>query len=133
MTQQNVNTLRDALEAFNRGDKEGFIAHSHSDAVNVPPADWPENAPIEGAEATWDFYVEAIRAWDGASFHWGELIEPEGSTGTIVANQRAELRGKMSGAEVLWSYWVVFRFRDGRVFHSAWFDERDEALTAAAG
>jgi ketosteroid isomerase-like protein len=132
MTQQNADALRDALEAFNRGDRAEFLAHSHADAVNVPPADWPENAPIRGAEGIWDFYVDAIKAWDGASFHWGELIDPAAPE-TIVANQRAELRGKMSGAEVIWTYWVVFRFRDGKVVHSAWFGERDEALRAAAG
>jgi ketosteroid isomerase-like protein len=31
----------------------------------------------------------------------------------------------------MWSYWVVFRFRDGKVVRSKWFANRAEALEAA--
>ena len=49
----------------------------------------------------------------------------------VVANQRREMRGNMSGAGVAWSYWVVFTFRDGKVLCSKWFSDRREALEAA--
>ena len=42
---------------------------------NLPPREWPENAPIRGAAAIWDFYVEAVKIWDDGSFGWGGLID----------------------------------------------------------
>ena len=126
-----METLRRALAAFNEGDKDYWIEVCDPDIENFPPKDWPENAPINGASSIWDFYGEAINAWEGAEFRWGEFVDPGPPSDKIVANQRAELRGKTSGAEVLWSYWVVFTFRDGRVLRSKWFADRAEALEAA--
>jgi ketosteroid isomerase-like protein len=131
MSEENVETLRRALDAFNERDKDSWMEACDPEAKNFPPRDWPENAPIHGAAAIWDFYVAAITAWDGAEFSWGEFIHGGSEGEAVVANQRAELRGKSSGADVLWSYWVVFMFRGGRVVRSEWFAERDEALEAA--
>jgi ketosteroid isomerase-like protein len=131
MSDENVETLRRALDAFNKRDRDSWMAACDPDAENFPPRDWPENAPTHSAAAIWDFYVEAIRAWDGAEFSWGEFIDGRPDSETVVANQRAELRGKTSGAGVLWGYWVVFNFRDGRVIRSEWFADRAEALEAA--
>jgi hypothetical protein len=41
------------------------------------------------------------------------------------------MRGKSSGADVLWSYWQVATFRRGRVVRAEWFTDRAEALAAA--
>jgi ketosteroid isomerase-like protein len=131
MSEENIETLRRALDAFNRRDKAAWLVASRSDADNFPPRDWPENAPIHGAEAIWDFYVEAIKAWDGAEFSWGEFVNDASAPDSIVANQRAELQGKTSGAGVIWSYWVVFTFLGGRVIRSEWFADKAEALRIA--
>jgi ketosteroid isomerase-like protein len=131
MSRENVETLRRALDAFNARDKAAWMAECDPEAENFPPRDWPENSPIHGPSAIWDFYVEAIKAWDGAEFSWGEFIDDAPGSETIVANQRAELRGKTSGVEVIWTYWVVFAFRDGRVLRSEWFADRAEAVAAA--
>jgi ketosteroid isomerase-like protein len=129
MSQENVDTLRKLLDAFNRRDKAGWLAGCDPEGENFPPREWPENAPIRGPEAIWDFYAEAVEAWEEGSFEWGELIEADPDT--IVANQRRQMRGKTSGAGVVWSYWVVFTFRHGKVLRSAWFADHAEALKAA--
>jgi ketosteroid isomerase-like protein len=129
MSRRNVETLRQALDAFNRREKAAWLAASDPEAENTPPREWPESAPIRGPEAIWNFYVDAVDAWEEGSFAWGELIDL--GSDTIVANQRREMRGKASGAGVVWSYWVVFTFRRGKVLRSAWFADKDEALNAA--
>jgi ketosteroid isomerase-like protein len=129
MSQENVETLRRGLEAFNRRDKAAWIAICDSEVENRPPREWPENAPIRGPESIWDFYVEAVQAWDEGSFEWGELLDA--GTDKIVANQLREMRGKASGASVAWSYWVLFTFRNGKVLRSEWYADRAEALEAA--
>jgi|SRR5215217_4174437 len=129
MSQENVETLRRGLDAFNRRDKADWVAAFDPDAENIPPREWPESAPVRGAQAIWDFYVEAVGAWEEGPFEWGELIEV--GTDKIVANQRREMRGKASGAGVVWSYWVVFTFRDGKALRSEWFADRGDAFEAA--
>jgi len=129
MSQENVETLRQALEAFNRRDKAAWIAVVDPEAENFPPMAWPENAPIRGPEAIWNFYVEAVNAWEEGEFEWGEFIDA--GKEVVVANQLRHMRGKTSGAAVEWSYWVVFEFRDGKVVRTRWFAERDAALEDA--
>jgi Ketosteroid isomerase-related protein len=129
MSAEKVETLRRALDAFNGRDRAAWIAVCDPEVENYPPREWPENARIRGAGAIYDFYVEAVKAWDQGSFDWGEFIDA--GNDRIVANQLREMRGKTSGASVEWSYWVVFTFRDGRVLRSEWFADKAEALEAA--
>jgi ketosteroid isomerase-like protein len=129
MSRENMENLRRGLDAFNRRDKTAFVAVCDPQVENIPPREWPENAPIQGAEAIWDFFVGAQEAWDEGSYEFGELIDA--GRDKIVANQLREMRGKTSGASVAWSFWVVFTFRDGRVLRWEWFADRDEALEAA--
>jgi ketosteroid isomerase-like protein len=128
MSRQNMENLRRVLDAFNRRDKAAFVAVCDPQVENVPPREWPENAPIQGAEAIWDFFVEAQEAWDEGSYEFGEIIDA--GRDKVVANQLRAMRGKTSGASVAWSFWVVFTFRDGRVLRWEWFADRDEALEA---
>jgi ketosteroid isomerase-like protein len=129
MSRENMENLRRGLDAFNRRDKTAFVAVCDPQVENIPPREWPENAPTQGAEAIWDFFVGAQEAWDEGSYEFGELIDA--GRDKIVANQLREMRGKTSGASVAWSFWVVFTFRDGRVLRWEWFADRDEALEAA--
>ena len=129
MSQENAEVVWRGLDAFNRRDKGAWFAVCDPDVENLPPREWPERAPVRGAEAIWGFFVEAQGAWEEGSYEWGELIEA--GTKKIVANQRREMRGKASGAGVVWSYWVVFTFRKGRVLRFEWFANRAEALEAA--
>ena len=129
MSEENVETLRRLLDAFNRRDKAAWIALSDPETENFPPKEWPEQASIRGPEAIWDFFVEAVGAWEEGSFEWAEFIDA--GANTIVAHQRREMRGRTSGAAVAWSYWVVFMFRDGKLLRSEWFADRAEALEAA--
>jgi ketosteroid isomerase-like protein len=49
----------------------------------------------------------------------------------VVANQRGEMRGRASGAGVVFSFWVVFTFQNGKVIRAEWFADKGEALEAA--
>ena len=129
MSQENAESFRQALDAFNRRDKPAWLATFHPEAEMVPAKEWPENTPIRGAEAIWDFYAEVTAAWEDGSFELGEIIDF--GVGKIVANSRRETRGKASGAGVEFSYWLVGTFRDGRTIRVEWFDQRAEALEAA--
>jgi ketosteroid isomerase-like protein len=129
MSQENIESLRRALDAFNRRDKAAWLALCDPELENVPIRDWPDSDPIRGREAVWDFYFEANDVWeDGGPWEYGDLIEA--GNDKVVANLRREVRGKASGASVTWSQWQVGTFRNGKWLRAEWFAERSEALEA---
>jgi len=128
MSQENVETMRRALDAFNRGDKTAWLAEHDPDLVMIPAREWPENAPIRGADAVWDFYLAATDTWDEGSTQIAEVID---SGDTLVINNRRDARGIASGANVEFSYWTVTTFRSGKPIRHEWFSNRAEALEAA--
>lgn len=129
MSQENVEIVRRGLDAFNRRDKDAFIAICDPEMENFPPREWPESSPLRGPEAIWDFFVAAQESWQEGSFEWGELIDA--GADKVVGKQHREVRGRTSGALIDWNYWVVFTFRNRRVLRFEWFSDRMEALDAA--
>jgi ketosteroid isomerase-like protein len=105
MTHENVEVTHRSLDAFNRGDKEGWLAMFDPDAEMVPASEWPEREPIRGAEAIWDFYVEVTGTWKEGLGELGEVIDA--GADTVVANNRRNARGRTSGAGVEFSYQAV--------------------------
>src|SRR5262245_50291486 len=129
MSEENVQLFRDGLDAFNRRDRSAFLALTDPNYENIPPKDWPESGSIRGREAIWDFFVAGQEPWERGSFEVGEIIDA--GNGKVVAEQTAEMRGKVSGAQVAWRYWHVMTFRQGKAARSEWFITRAEALEAA--
>jgi len=117
------------MEAFDRGNKAAWLDTIGSDAVMVPADEWPENAPIRGAESIWDFYVEVTAAWDDQPFELGEVLDMREDM--LVANVKHDARGRASGAATAFSFWLVTTFRDGKTASIEWFSERTAALEAA--
>ena len=128
MSQENVEAIRRAQDAFNRRDKAAWIAVCDPEIENFPAREWPEGAPVRGAEAAWEFFVKANEAWEQGSYEWSEPIDA--GSDKLVARLSAELQGKTSGAVIAWAYWVVCTFRNGRVLRYEWFADRADALEA---
>jgi ketosteroid isomerase-like protein len=64
MSQENVELVRQAMEALLRRDRDAWFAIHDEEFEIVPVRDWPEGA-VRGREAGWDFYM---RTRD--SFEW---------------------------------------------------------------
>ena len=129
MSEENVAIFRQAFDAYNRGDKAAWVGLCDPEYENVPPDEWPEAALIRGPEAVWDFFVSNMEPWEESSIELGELIDAGGDK--VVAEQRTEVRGRLSGARATWRYWVVATYRNRKAVRSEWFSERAEALEAA--
>jgi ketosteroid isomerase-like protein len=129
MSEENVELVRNTLTFFNRRDEDAWIAGCDPEVENIPPREWPESAPIRGARAIWEFFVQAQATWEDGSFEWGELIDA--SSEKVVANQRRNMRGRTSGAAVDWNYWIVFTLRNEKALRLEWFAERADAMQAA--
>jgi ketosteroid isomerase-like protein len=129
MSQENVETQRRALEAFNRRDRAVWLAVCDPEVENVPPREWPESDPIRGSEAVWDFYVEGNQPWEDSPFENVEVIDA--GNDKVVVDMRREVRGKASGVSIAWRYWQVGTLRNGKILRIEWFADRAEALEAA--
>ena len=129
MSDENVDVLRRLLDAFNRRDRRAWLELADPGVENIPPRDWPESDPTRGREAVWDFYVEAFETWEQAAIVPVELIDA--GDDEVVTHLRGEMRGQASGADVIWSFWQVSTFRDGKALRVEWFADRAEALEAA--
>jgi ketosteroid isomerase-like protein len=129
MSKENVEEIRRINDAFERGDRATWLALHDPDVVMVPARDWPENAPIRGADAIWDFYAGVVSgAWEVGPSAMDEVVDSGGDT--VAVNFRREARGKASGAPFEFSYWCVTTFRQGRPVRFEWFVDRAEALEA---
>lgn len=128
MSQENVETLRQAVDAVNRRDKALWRAACDPEIENIPPRDWPESEPTRGPDAIWDFYVEAMDSWGTGIYEITEITEV--SHGDLVAHIRGELQGKVSGAPVIFSFWQVVKMRNGTAVRIEWFTDRGDALKA---
>ena len=129
MSQENVEVVRQAIEAFNEGDVEG------STAALAPEFEYVATGRVPGAEGVyrgpegWGRFLELF---------WGEFEEARieirdliASDDHVVAAQTFRGRGKQSGAETSWDLWQVWTLRDGKVVRGQGFTSKEEALEAA--
>jgi ketosteroid isomerase-like protein len=67
MSQENVETVRQSLDALHRRDGAAWVALCDPEMEWFPPANWPETATIRGPEATWDFVIALNEPWGDGS------------------------------------------------------------------
>jgi ketosteroid isomerase-like protein len=129
MSEENLETFRRSLEAFDRRDKASWLEVRDPDYEVATSSEWPEG-DVRGREAAWDFYVTIAETFERRPF--SDDIEVIGAgPDKVVVHQRNDVRGGESGVNVEIDYWVVVSFRDGKMIRDQWFEDRDEALKAA--
>ena len=120
MSQENVEIVREAMEAYNLGDKDEW--------------EFPEPGPLLGPDAAWDFYqrfretMAGSKLYETAEVETTELID---AGERVFACQRTQMQGRGSVEEVEHKLWGVHTFDQGRWVRTQWFMERSEALAAA--
>jgi ketosteroid isomerase-like protein len=128
MSQENVERVRESLEAFARRDKAAWCELCDPNLEVVPIGDWPESEPIRGREAAWDFFVAFEEPWEPGSYEMAEVMH---SAKSVVTRLKRDMRGKSSGIEVQYDYWMVVTIRDRKAVRLEWFEKRESALEAA--
>jgi ketosteroid isomerase-like protein len=129
MFEEDVEAVRRAFNAFERRDKAAWLDLSDPELEVIPVGDWPEAPSISGREAAWEFFVATDEPWESGPFELTEVTEA--GEGLIVGRQRRSMRGKSSGVEVKYDYWLLVTLRNGRAARLQWFGTRREALEAA--
>jgi ketosteroid isomerase-like protein len=89
MSQENVEIVRQAMEAIQRRDRTTYLALHDKDYEVVPTRDFPQ-AGVRGPEAAWDFYVEAAEAFERLPLEDAELVDA--GADKVLVHQQYDLR-----------------------------------------
>jgi ketosteroid isomerase-like protein len=126
MSQENVEIVRRAYEAANRGDPDGAFRDWHSDVELTTPAGI--NADVYRGRAECQAFLRDLRgAFEGFAVQPEEFIE---SGDQVVVIVKSRLRPKGSTAELQLRNAAVWTVRDGKVVSVNLFRNAEEALEA---
>jgi ketosteroid isomerase-like protein len=126
MPEQNVELHRRAIEAFNAGDVEAFIALGDRQVEFHSLMTTPGGTTYHGHDGVRRYFGDPEDAW-GGDFR----IEPEAYFGIgeyTLAFLMAHGRGSQSGAPVEMPQTQVARWRDGLCVYFKAYVHREEAL-----
>ena len=130
MSQENVEVVKAAYEAFASGGLDSYLEHFTDDVVYRAVRDAPdEPGPIRGKEAVRAWLQKWIDMFDVFIFEPVELIDAGGDT--VVAIERFGGRAKLSGARTEQIIGDVVTIRDGKIAEGHEYATREQALKAA--
>lgn len=130
VSEQNMETLRRAYDAYDRRDVRAMQALSHDDCVIYTVVEGrAEPQPFRGRNG--------IRAWIENENDVWESVKIEDLDLRDLGDDRvftvavARVRGKGSGIELSTPVWSICELRDGKIFRFRSYPDRAEALEAA--
>jgi ketosteroid isomerase-like protein len=130
MSQENIEIVQEALNAFGRNGVDGMAEYWTDDidhrAVEGAIDDW---GPIHGKDAMHAYAQDWLETFDDFKIEPVELIDA--GADRVLAVLRAEGRAKLSGVETNMSYAVVYGIRDRKIAWGREYLTREEALEAA--
>jgi ketosteroid isomerase-like protein len=129
MSQENVETIKAATAALNRGDWDAALSYAAPDAKWDTSRDLNETRGIyethEGAKRALERFYEPWESWRIEIDEFVRVGED-----VVVTRQTGYLRGR-DGIEVTARTSAVWKFRDGVVTEWTHYNELAEALEAA--
>jgi ketosteroid isomerase-like protein len=128
MSQENVEMLRAAVEAFNRRDLDGLRAVLAPDVQIVPMRAALEDTMYSGPDAAKQWFTAVEDSWENMSaevHEWRDVGE------RVLALGRFRGRGRVSGADLDADAAAVARFRDGRIARLRIYTNVGDALKDA--
>ena len=129
MSTENVERVRDAYAAFNRGDFEAAVSAFDPEAVWIPYLGALEASSYRGHEALLRMWTELNEALGGSlRLEVKELIDAGDS---VIAVVEGRATGTASGAEVHQSWAQLVSLRNGLIVRVEPFPDRASALEAA--
>jgi ketosteroid isomerase-like protein len=130
MSQENVEIVKAAYEAFAREGLDRWIEHFADDvdyrAVEGAIDDW---GPIKGTDALRAYFQDWIDMFDGFWMEAVELIDAGGDT--VVTVERYGGRARLSGVETDQTEGEVFTIRNGKIARGREYWTKEQALEAA--
>jgi ketosteroid isomerase-like protein len=129
MSQQSVEIVRSAFDAWDRGDTEAILEVCDEDIVVIQSAELPGVPPQQYGHAG---LLEAFALWPG---YWDdfriEILRTVDLGEQVVVTTDQSGRSKDSGIEVTSRFTFLFTLGDGKITEWRIFLRESEALEAA--
>jgi ketosteroid isomerase-like protein len=131
MSQDNVEFVRGAVVAYNRGDLDAFLDEYWADDIDYRAVEGApdDHGPIHGKAEMRAYMQDWFDTFDDLKVEPLEVIDA--GPDQAVAVVRFGGRAKLSGVESDLTFAVVYTLRDGKVVRGREYWTRDEALEAA--
>jgi ketosteroid isomerase-like protein len=130
MSQENVELVRSATEAYIAVDRDAYVDFMAEDVEICPDAGIPEAKPFRGREEFRRFLADQDEGWDeGASASDIREIFPVGDR--LVVRVHWGGKGRASGIDLRSSLTAITTVRDGRIAKIEFFLDHAQALKAA--
>jgi ketosteroid isomerase-like protein len=129
MSQENVEIVRRAYEAFSRAGLDALLEHFHPNAeYDITAAIGPYAGMYYGRAAIRNFLADYFESWEYVQMEPEDFIEV--GEDHVVVLLRMHMRGKGSGVEVKAQTTNVWTVRDGKAVRMAVYNDKAEALEA---
>ena len=129
MSQENVEVVRQAYEAFNRAGLDALLERFHPDIeYDVTAGIGPYAGMYYGRAAVRSFLADYLDGWEYVRMEPEEFIEV--GENHVVVLLRLHLRGKGSGVEVSAMTFNAWTMRDGKAVRMAVCNDKAEAIEA---
>jgi ketosteroid isomerase-like protein len=130
MSEDNVERIRESVEAFNRGDVDAAFDLMHPDVEWQTLDLFPDAGTYRGAEGVRAFFRTWWDAFPGFQLHLEECAPVDDHQ--VIAALRVSGEGAESGAGVQSPvFFQLFEIRDGQLIRARMFQTKSEALEAA--
>jgi ketosteroid isomerase-like protein len=130
MSQENVEVVQAAIDAFARGGIDGVSEHWTADIDHrAVEGAIDDRGPIQGMAAMRTYMQDWLDTFDDVKTEAVELLEA--GDDAVIAVLHASGRAKQSGIETDMTYAVIYTIRDGKIARGREYMTRDEALEAA--
>ena len=130
MSQENVEIVRDAVVAYNRGDLDTLLAYCADDIdYRAVEGALDDRGPMHGKDAVRAYFQDWLDTFDDLKAEPLELIDAADEQ--VVTVLRFGGRAKLSGVEADLTFAVVYTLRDGKVARGREYWTREQALEAA--
>jgi ketosteroid isomerase-like protein len=125
---ENVEIIRSLVDAWNRGDREAFMALWDDEAEFYPLRAQLEGESYRGHDGLERFFGEMAEDWEEVGF---EMHEARDAGEQVVSIGRFRARGRASGVDINVPLGVFTRMREGKIVYTRFFSEPADALEAA--
>jgi ketosteroid isomerase-like protein len=128
MSQENMQVVERAFEAFDRGDFDAVLALCDENIVIAQPRELPGAPPIlHGHAGVLESFELWPEQWDDFRV---EILDMRDLGSHVLVNAQTFGRGKHSGIEVEARFAFVFTLRNGKLSEWRLFLREEEALEA---
>jgi len=130
MSQENVELVRRAVDAFNRRDFAALADYSHEELewVSVLAAVDGEAAVFRGRETWVNYFAVMDETWDG--WQVADLQVWDAGDDRVAAIFHWRGTGKQSGALIHQEVGITYRIRAGKLWRMRSYSDSSEALAA---